>query len=395
MRINKSFEFIPEDSKVLEILLDSKGRINSNIIKDINNEKYSELKKFLDNRYNDIPSDKLSYSEVVYRIKNNIETRPVCEVCGKPVSFIKMNKGFSKCCSKECANISPKRIERTKETCIKKYGNTCVFNSPYYVEKIKETNIEKYGVDNPWKSKEIIEQIMFNRKEKTGYRHQLQNPIIKKQVEETNYRKYGTNRFSKTEFFKDLYKDKEFLEHFKKSQFETFKKNKSFNKSKEEEYLKDLILSLFDDCIYQYKDEKYNHITDFFIPSLNLYIEYHGSFFHHGKMFNQNDPNDLKELDKIIQKSKLHKTPNNNRYNGVILTWTLEDPQKLQDAISSKINYLVLFPKWHKNWKKLSSSKHPIEEELNELKNSLKQIIEEFKGSKNKQMIIGEVSYGH
>lgn len=394
MKNKKDYKFI-FNIEILNLLLDSKNRINSNIIKNINNEKYKELKKFLDNRYNDIPSDKFSYSEIVYRIKNNIDIRPVCEVCGKPVNFIKMNKGFSKCCSKECSNISPKRIEKIKETCIKKYGNTCVFNSPYYIEKIKETNIEKYGVDNPWKSHEIIEQIMINRKEKTGYRHQLQNPIIKKQVEETNYRKYGTNRFSKTEKFKELYKDEEFLNHFKKSQFETYKKNKSFNKSKEEEYLKDLILSLFDDCIYQYKDEKYNHITDFFIPSLNLYIEYHGSFFHHGKIFNQKDPNDLKELDKIIQKSKSHKTPNNNRYNGVIVTWSLEDPQKLQDAINSKINYLVLFPKWHKNWKKIVSSKYIIDEELNDVKNTLKEIIENYKNSENKQLIIGEISYGN
>ena len=47
-------------------------------------KKFSEEEKeYLINRY----KDSKSYKETIYRIKNNIETRPVCETCGGEVEF--------------------------------------------------------------------------------------------------------------------------------------------------------------------------------------------------------------------------------------------------------------------------------------------------------------------
>ena len=70
------------DQKVLDIIKQG-GRLFNKTIQ--NNE---ELKVYLDNRYLDIPQDMFSYKEVLYRIEHCIDIRPVCRVCGNPVSFI-------------------------------------------------------------------------------------------------------------------------------------------------------------------------------------------------------------------------------------------------------------------------------------------------------------------
>jgi len=55
---------------------------------------------YIQNRY----KDSESLTESIYRIKNNIETRPTCEICNSPVKFKSITHGFSRCCSKTCYN---------------------------------------------------------------------------------------------------------------------------------------------------------------------------------------------------------------------------------------------------------------------------------------------------
>lgn len=90
-----------------------------------------------------------SYKEVIYRIEHKIDIRPICPICGNPLTFIGDNPGKSKngfrfTCSKECHY-------KNKESYIK-YTNTKKSKSPG--EKLKEkykreqTCIEKFGVPN-------------------------------------------------------------------------------------------------------------------------------------------------------------------------------------------------------------------------------------------------------
>ena len=73
-----------------------------------------EFKAYLDNYYNDIPKEFFSYKEVVYRIKNNIDVRPVCPICGKPTIFRpKGQKRFGRiytitCQDKTCESLYKK-----------------------------------------------------------------------------------------------------------------------------------------------------------------------------------------------------------------------------------------------------------------------------------------------
>lgn len=114
--------------------------------------------------------DSDSISETVYRIVHNIDTHPVCKICGKPIKF---KNRFAKYCSPKCRNTDPEIIAKNSagvskslkaaylergEEIKKKRAETLKIN--YGIEtptafaikeiqdKIKNTNIERYGVDN-------------------------------------------------------------------------------------------------------------------------------------------------------------------------------------------------------------------------------------------------------
>lgn len=55
----------------------------------------------------------------------------------------------------------------------------------------------------------------------------------------------------------------------------------------------------------------------------------------------------------------------------------------------NNLNYLVIYPKWHNNWSKYCYNKGQYLYE-DDIKQSLYNIIESFRGKYNKQIIIGE-----
>lgn len=118
--------------------------------------------------------------EVVYRILNNIDERPVCRACGNVINYSKQH-GFPRFCSKKCVNSDPEVLEKNRKAVSKalteKYSdpvqkeitnkkraktltgdeNGC--SSPFGLKevqkKIKETTMERYGVDNVFRLSEF------------------------------------------------------------------------------------------------------------------------------------------------------------------------------------------------------------------------------------------------
>ena len=149
-------------------------------------EKY--LKKngyydFLKNYYND--SD--SIRETVYRIKNNIDIRPICKECGGRVKFD--GKLFSTFCCPKCRNNneevklknkigvsnSLKKVykergdevkQKRNKTLKEKYGEDV--SSPFALtkirENIKDVILQKYGVSNVLKLPEFRKTLETSQK---------------------------------------------------------------------------------------------------------------------------------------------------------------------------------------------------------------------------------------
>ena len=383
------------DTDIIKIFTKDNKIIPAHIKESFIQKQREEILNYLKYRYIDIPDDIFTYKEVIWRILKNIENRPTCscELCKNNVKFIgklswdlsgRTINGYNKYCSDKCAN-----------------------NDINKQNKAKNTFLKKYGVDNPLKSK-IIKQKMINTRLNTP--NFWENIVIKRQqtclkkygvisytqtnefiikFKETCLKKYGFDNPTKTESVKQKIKNT-CLEKYNcinggmsSKAIKTFKQHKSFNSSKAEKQLYDMIKNIYENTKYQYTSESYPYMCDYFIPELNLYIEYQGSMFHNMHLYKNNDEDNI-QLNKFKIKAQTHL-----RYKSLIEQWTIRDVKKYNIACNNKLNYLLIYPKWHKNWYSYLYNKNK-EKYIESLNNSLCTILNKFKNKSNTQIIIGE-----
>lgn len=58
---------------------------------------------------------------------------------------VKLNKGYGKFCSNYCVVHSKYRIEKVKETCLKKYGVDSYSKTEKFKSAFKQTCVSRYG----------------------------------------------------------------------------------------------------------------------------------------------------------------------------------------------------------------------------------------------------------
>ena len=75
------------------------------------------------------------------------------------------------------------------------------------------------------------------------------------------------------------------------------------------------------------------------------YIEFHGSQFHHFHPFDKNNPDDIKELErlKVENNKKQLEGKIKNQYSGMISTWTIRDVKKRTIAKKNNLNFLEFY----------------------------------------------------
>lgn len=72
----------------------------------INNLKATGIYNYLINRFPNCSN----YKEAIYRIKNNLETVPLCPVCGNKLKYSEALRGYRKYCSRKCESIVERQI---------------------------------------------------------------------------------------------------------------------------------------------------------------------------------------------------------------------------------------------------------------------------------------------
>ena len=380
------------NQELIEYLTDNSGEYNKRI-----NRKYLEthdlnILHILYNVYDDL-SEKTPVYEIYYRLKNNLKKRPVCIICGKPVKYTSGH--YAKFCSKECqysdlgkkitkeikikSNLEKYGVEHTsqlkevtdkrtksradhvnkiqqhvRESLYKKYGAYDVMHIPHILQKIKDTNlkkfgvefplqqlkkenseiyqkisqtcINKFGVDSPLKNKEVREKIKQTNIQKYGVDNPLKNKEIREKIKQTNIQKYGVDNPLKNK------------EIWKKSQDNRQISSKSKLENNFLNYLK--LKYEPDDIITQYKSKEYPYYCDFYIKSINLYIEIQGHWTHNDHPFDINNLNDQLIMDIWRTKSLSDKY-----YKNALNTWTIKDVEKRNTAIQNNLNYLEIFGK--------------------------------------------------
>ena len=235
----------------------------------------------------------------------------------------------------EWASQSEEVKDKIKQVNLERYGAENVYASEYGKQKIKETNLERYGVEYSFQADEVKEKIKQTNLERYGVENPTQSLVIQEKTKNTNLEKYGTeNPMSATR--NTLTKNSNIDVLPVEKCYNTRKENGSLGTSKTEKRLEVKLRELFPDLKTQYRSEDYPFACDFYIPSLDLYIEYNGIWTHGKHFFDENNEDDLKTLE-------LWKSKNTEYYNNAIMVWTIKDVQKLKTAIENNLNYIAWF----------------------------------------------------
>ena len=380
------------NQELIEYLTDNSGEYNKRI-----NRKYLEthdlnILHILYNVYDDL-SEKTPVYEIYYRLKNNLKKRPVCIICGKPVKYTSGH--YAKFCSKECqysdlgkkitkeikikSNLEKYGVEHTsqlkevtdkrtksradhvneiqqhvRESLYKKYGAYDVMHIPHILQKIKNTNLKKFGVEFPLQqlkkeNSEIYQKISQTCINKFGVDSLLKNKEVREKIKQTNIQRYGVDNPLKNKEIREKIKQTNIQKYgvdnplknkeiWKKSQDNRQISSKSKLENNFLNYLKLKYES--DDIITQYKSKEYPYYCDFYIKSINLYIEIQGHWTHNDHPFDINNLNDQLIMNKWRTKSLSDKY-----YKNALNTWTIKDVEKRNTAIQNNLNYLEIFGK--------------------------------------------------
>ena len=124
-------------------------------------------------------------------------------------------------------------------------------------------------------------------------------------------------------------------------QYQTKKKNNSFNISNPENIFKEYLINKYgeENVISQYRDEnRYPFNCDFYIKSEDLFIELNLTWTHGGHPFNKDNEEDILLLEYWKQKAET-----SDYYKNAIYTWTILDIKKQKIAKENKLNYLCIY----------------------------------------------------
>lgn len=276
----------------------------------------------------------------------------ICPVCGKETTFDGIRDGYRKYC-RPCTFKDKSVKEKLQKSLIEKHGGIG-FASKEISASVENTCLEKYGVRNYSQTEEYSRKVKDTLLQKYGKESYFQTEEGKKRIREGWTQNYGGVGFASQEFqnkHKQLMLEKHGVENYAQSEeyhqrypgilnkrLNTMREHKTFRSSKMEKKLEAKLRELFPDLKTQYKSELYPFKCDFYIPSLDLYIEYNGTWTHGYKFFDKNDENDiirLNELKEKVEKSKF--------YTIAIEIWTVRDVLKLETAIKNNLNYVAWF----------------------------------------------------
>lgn len=358
------------DDIIINMYVTDKKRINSNLVRHIDNAKYKLYKEYLDNRYNDIDLNNFTYKEIIWRIYLKQEKRNRCPICNNytPYNYHKLifkeQSVYRKYCCSSCAAKSTERNIKYKETNISKYGVSNVLlkdevhkkaiinaQSDESKEKRKRTCLEKYGVSTNLNIKEIREKSIKSLRnvktiekrkrtciEKYGCPNPINNEQVKEKAKQTCLKRFGVDNYFKTRKNIEYTHSEPILLKI----YETKRKNHTFNTSKPEERCYDILVNKFgvDDVIRQYKSDLYPFHCDFYVKNKDIYIECNFHWTHGGHKFDTNNKDDIDKLNKLKEK---YERSNHKMYGGGIKTWTERDPKKFEYANKNNLNYLTFY----------------------------------------------------
>ena len=316
----------------------------------------SDEREYLLHRF----ADTSSIYESLYRIKHNLECAPSCKVCGKKCKYNDSKKGYSKYCSRECQWNDPDTINARKKAIYDKYGSYSTMSDPSVVAKAKKTwnaktedeihsikaramstAMKRHGKDN-W---------CGQKKNKQHWKDKSDDELaaIAGKKRQTFIANYGVDNYAKTDEWKQH--ASEIASDVQYKGYLTKKKRHTFNTSQPEDQLFLYMREKFPDAERQHYDrDRYPFMCDFYIPSLDLFIELNAHWTHHTHPY---DPNDIEDQKKVEEWKSKH----SRYYDLAIRCWTVSDPKKRATAMKNNLYYKEVWTL--EEGKKLVDELHP------------------------------------
>jgi len=275
-------------------------------------------------------------------------------------SKIIYNKIKETCINKygvESTNMLDDKKEKIKQTINKKYGVDNIMQLPDYQIQVKQTMLQKYGQDNALKVESIRNKVNKTCRQKYNNDWVIGSQQFKQKTKETNLKKYGVENVMKLDesvseqqyqMLLDIrQKIKNKLPQSLEKQYNTKRKNKSFNISTAETFIQTALKKHFI-VKSQYKCDLYPFACDFYLPELDLYIEYQGNWTHGGFPFVDNEVC-REQLNRWKQR-----TNGKDYFANAIYTWTDLDVRKREIAKQNNLNWIEFFTlnefkQWYKN----------------------------------------------
>lgn len=371
-------------------------------------KKYSNIVNWFDTRYEVFDS----FKEVIVRVHECVEERPVCKTCGGRVKFGHAKNGthFMTYCCHKCAVNDPEVVQKMMETQIELYGSVGnqakgietkialygtmnnaakgALHKNYaeimvkgmktkeekygdYQEHIKKVRKEKYGYVSPWELPEVIAKCRETKKELYGdefynnhekasqtrsefseeRKQEIRDKATQTRIERYDDPGYNNSEQAKKTLLLKFGTDNPFktpagLAVDRKEAAEKAKQTKLKNgtavRSKAENEIYNRLAQLFgeDDVHREYKCERYPFYCDFYIESIDTFIECNFHQSHGGKPFEsyEKDKEIIKHIKDIFGED-------------AGLTFTVRDPLKRQTAKENHLKYLEFWnPPQARKW---------------------------------------------
>ena len=321
---NRDKQFIEWQNSITDDVI-----INDEFIK--NNIKYDKfiglltnerIISYLKNRYHDSDNLLESYQRILF----NIEEKPKCPICNKPVKWVgKKTKLYTTYCSDKCSANSEETKQKKVDTLLTNWHAKSTPESDLYKQKI----LEKYGVEYVSQIPEAIEKRKHTLLEKYGTTNIYNIDNVVDKIKKTNNERYGVDWVFQREDIRNKI-------------YESIKYNSGT--SKREDIVYNMLVEL------GYNVERWKKINgtdwaiDFYLPDYDLYIEYQGSQYHNGKAY-LGTKEDLYEIEILKYKDEERKkiTNNHTQYEEIINTWVKRDTEKRNWMYENNYNFLELF----------------------------------------------------
>lgn len=236
---------------------------------------------------------------ILHNIKSFDDDQCKCKTCGKQFVHLNVNitAGYPRFCAgkngNNCSQINNIVQEKSKQTCLKKYGVTSYTKTQECKIKTKNSFMTHYGVDNNMKCKEGLKEYTDAMIKRYGVMFCAQDKNICAKQQQTKLEKYGhkgignINKSKQTCIERYGY-DNSMKVHAirQKAHYKYNFNNKYFDSSPELAYyiwLKDnnIAFEYQPNCnfIYYVGNIKHKYFPDFYLINENQYVEIKGSQF--------------------------------------------------------------------------------------------------------------------